>query len=164
MEYNILLNAHIDDISSLCETHRIFNDICHDKRFWFDRFEHDQLPMIEMKNNVTNWIEEYETIRIYNQIIEHGRHSLSSFWVYFTSDQYELMLKILPATLLPMIYPFNPIHDYEITVINHRVKLEIYGKKLIRRKTIEMDQKSIRLLLIKLFYYHISFHYKNGQT
>jgi hypothetical protein len=42
--YNIMLNAHIDDIPYICNSnkhsHNYYNDL-----FWKNKFEHDNLPI-----------------------------------------------------------------------------------------------------------------------
>lgn len=43
--YDILMNSDIHDIINLCGVNTQFNKICHDKHFWVNKFNHDQLPV-----------------------------------------------------------------------------------------------------------------------
>ena len=49
-------------LQSLCQSHSIFNKICHDNQFWIDRFQYDQLPLITKQNSKINWINEYKKV------------------------------------------------------------------------------------------------------
>lgn len=70
--YNIMLNAPVDTIKSLCLTHKLS---CHDKHFWIEKFKHDELNLIEPYPLTLNeWIKEYikmdEIKRVIDQALE----------------------------------------------------------------------------------------------
>lgn len=54
--YNILLNSNIHDIRNLCQSNIQFKNICHDKHFWIDKFNHDNLIYIENDNFIDDYI------------------------------------------------------------------------------------------------------------
>lgn len=54
--YNILLNSNIHDIRNLCQSNIQFKNICHDKHFWVDKFNHDNLIYIENDNFIDAYI------------------------------------------------------------------------------------------------------------
>lgn len=47
IRFQILLNADIHDIINLCEIDKSFNKICHDKHFWVEKYNIDDLQFIK---------------------------------------------------------------------------------------------------------------------
>ena len=70
MEYNILLNVNINDLQSLCQSHRYFNKIGQDPQFWIDRFQQDRLPIMNKQTSVKAWINEYKKVFNAKRIIK----------------------------------------------------------------------------------------------
>jgi hypothetical protein len=62
MEYNILLQADIETINTLCHVSKVFKNICQDYHFWKEKFTINQLPLILKQTIVDDWIKEYKTI------------------------------------------------------------------------------------------------------
>jgi hypothetical protein len=60
--YNLLLNADIKTINNLCQTNKIANKYCKNKQFWFDKFNRDNLPQINLDSGDFNWINGYNLL------------------------------------------------------------------------------------------------------
>lgn len=60
--YNLLLNADIKTINNLCQTNKIANKYCKNKQFWYDKFNRENLPQINLDPGDLNWINGYNLL------------------------------------------------------------------------------------------------------
>jgi hypothetical protein len=60
--YEILYHADIDDLHHLCYINKQTMNICNDKHFWLEKFRHHNLPIINIGNNIEEWINEFVAI------------------------------------------------------------------------------------------------------
>lgn len=60
--YNILMESSYEDVTRLCSLAKNASMICNQPNFWKDKFEHDNL--IVMNNEPNNWKAEYK--KVYN--------------------------------------------------------------------------------------------------
>ena len=60
--YELLLNADVNTIGNLCQSHKRAYEICNDNRFWIEKFSYDDLPIMTMQNTSAGWLKEYKDV------------------------------------------------------------------------------------------------------
>lgn len=60
--YQILLNADVTTIKSLCMSNNYTFNQCQSTNFWINKFNHNDLPLIRHENTMSNWINNYTRI------------------------------------------------------------------------------------------------------
>lgn len=58
--YNILLNLQYEDLKNTCLTDKNALKVCVDKKFWEDKFKHDDLIMTEQYHTIKEWLTYYK--------------------------------------------------------------------------------------------------------
>jgi hypothetical protein len=61
--FNILLNSDIDTIYNMCQASEIADKICKDKHFWELKFEHDNLIILRVREDIDGWWDEYNEVK-----------------------------------------------------------------------------------------------------
>jgi len=57
--FEILKNTTIKSLPQFSMINKKFNELCHDKYFWIEKFKHDNLPLFSEHNDYNEWIKEY---------------------------------------------------------------------------------------------------------
>jgi hypothetical protein len=152
--YNILLQMDINDISALMTdkvTHQNINAVLNDAQFWFDKFSHDQLPIMTIGNNAQEWIIEYDNVVEVTRSVNNYMNDVlknNKIEIFFNPKYIDDSIR----NLLPHTIHFTP---YSIKYINNKI---FYNPGIIgwnQAVTFDMDLDELRLLLFKIIYYKI---------
>ena len=60
--FDIMLYAKSNQLKVVCMTNKNTLNICSNKAFWYKKFNHDGLPIINPGNTINQWIKEYEYV------------------------------------------------------------------------------------------------------
>lgn len=89
---NILLRLPTDQLINACVTDQLAYQICSDEVFWIQKFDNENLPIINAGTNIAEWIEEYShvkrTITSANLLIKNiknGAYDRNDIYVSFNS-------------------------------------------------------------------------------
>lgn len=60
--FNILINTKTNRLKYVCMTDKNTLRICSNNNFWYEKFNHDQLPIINPGHTINQWISEYDRV------------------------------------------------------------------------------------------------------
>lgn len=64
LDSKILGELDVDSLKYLCSINEYTKLICNDKCFWINKFDYDELPLINNFNTDNEWIDEYKKISV----------------------------------------------------------------------------------------------------
>lgn len=183
MMKEIMLNASSNTIKNLCLTNKVTNQICNDKIFWHDKFEHDQLPhlviikkhqdakgnslqipsnMKRLPTNVNKWLNAYDKMKRCNEMaIDFVDYILKNKkFTSFTAIVFIHFSLWLPKNMIDFIVNDS---QHEINLY-FEVKNNKFNMELIKqieedeideeyRVKMKLSQKEFIYYLTLLFYY-----------
>jgi hypothetical protein len=137
----IALKLDIDDLQHLCQTNQDFFKICSSKTFWINKYNDDELPILNMYNNINDWINDYKaTQKTINLLWLNNKESqllgvklgINLTVNYPTSKNiFNLPLSTELLNKIPKTLP--PITHYIISVLNntndYNIRLYLYTEE-----------------------------------
>lgn len=167
MMKEILLHSTSKIIKNLCLTNKVFKEFCNDKTFWYDKFDHDQLPQLviikkhehmghkltipkEMKQlpkNINQWIMAYDkmtqchniAIKLIDNIIK------EKIFTEFNAASSDVHMSLwLPKSMID--YVMND-DRHEILLYFEITDNNFYLELITSEETSDSDEDSSRLKL-----------------
>lgn len=150
--YNIMLNASVDDISSLC-----FNNNYCDDLFWEQKFKHDNLPLrIKKQMTLNKWITLYKKSKqayddaniILNKITKTINIELSNSYMR------HFQLSFLPSDLFKNISVNAEPYLLNITVKDNLYKLKFIAlyKNALHSTSVTIDREALHDVLFHFLF------------
>lgn len=122
--FNVLLNS--DNLKNVCFTNKNTIKICSDKQFWIEKFNHDDLTIINPGNTINEWITEYNRVLVTTELVEKLLALLKS--------EHEQSGKRIEIN-----FPFNPEDNLHNIITEEIVDYLIYsGPSQAQRENIEL--------------------------
>ncbi len=67
VDYKILNQLNVIDLSKLCRINTYAQELCNNSRFWIDKYHDENLPLIAIADNLTDWLNLYKASKIAQQ-------------------------------------------------------------------------------------------------
>lgn len=157
--YNILLSMHINDIYALYTDKtsvKNINNILNDTQFWKDKFDYNDLPIINKMNNVYEWVKEYqkvlhatqETNKIFNSFYKSTNTMDIILNPLYRNNMNDTIRHILPHNMNFIPYSMKYNHTNQLFY-----NPAIFGSN--QSIAYDIDENTMREFLVKLIYYNI---------
>ena len=98
--YEIMIHLDIEDLQSLCSTNTIYSHLCQNEDFWYNKVQHDKLPLFNNPSSINDYIK----IKYADDIVK--KYTKNHLVIYLTNEDLSLLL---PSNA------YNQIknHDYD---------------------------------------------------
>jgi len=116
VDYEILLNLNIHDITALCLVNKYTQKLCTDNNFWVQKFENDKLPLIYYQDTPAEWT------LLYKETLKAKKKAEYSIIIndieLKNDDDNRIIITADDAILSHIIYgQLNHNHEYNIVSI-----------------------------------------------
>lgn len=160
--FNIMLNADIDTVTSICLTTNI--SYCDDAYFWKLYFGKNNLPILikTLPTNLSVWRREYKRVQsaallateLMFQLNQGYRMSLT-----YTSNQMDFK-KILPLDLRSAIFNFTPRYQqFTRLIIKYDGGYKIYMINDLNSNDLAISHDDLYDILTIIFYHYPTIQY-----
>ena len=151
--YEIMIHLDIKDLQSLCSTSTIYSHLCQNADFWYNKVQHDKLPLFNNPSSINDYIK----IKYADDIVK--KYTKKQHLVIFLTNE-DLSL-ILP----PDIYNQIIHHDYDaVELFTHFYKesnipssinyKSLKNGKRIELKMFKMSREEVLNVIFKIAYYY----------
>ena|SRR5258708_1227704 len=173
--YTILLHSSITDLNQLCYINKNIFNICIDKHYWDEKFNHDLLSIITPGENINQWINEYNKVNYASNVANNLILSIlkNSIEIYFLFIKDDDVFKFLPIALVNSIKENKAYYDLNEIESRIAICFHIYAKRcktnhntieFIKDKnryfafhdTPELTLNELNSIMLHMFYYHPS--------
>lgn len=72
VDYKILMYLEPDELSKVCRTNHYSRELCDNKVFWIDKFEHDKLPLLYKPDELNDWLILYKNTKVGYQLAKYA--------------------------------------------------------------------------------------------
>ncbi len=135
--YEIMIHLDIEDLQSLCSTNTIYIQLCENKDFWYNKVQHDDLPLFNNPSSINDYIK----IKYADDIVK--KYTIKQHLVIFLTNE-DLSL-ILPPNEYNQIKNF----DYDAVELFTHFYKENNIPSLINYKSLK-DGKRVELKMFKM--------------
>lgn len=158
---NILLFVKdIKTISSIYQSCKFNHDTHELSHFWIQKYKHDNLPVMTIKNTFNEWLKDYDTLLKKQDYIT---HILSHDEVYINNNDIQLEIHQLPFQLKNAMHHFTPLYKHFDSL---RIRkwdddyINISTCRQIFTPDFFISHKYMHEILLRLYYNHPDMKFK----